>query len=247
MNKAYLLVICLLAASFTGCLSDDTSNLEEQQNTEDETIEPVGTHNNETHDYDILIGEIQNLTDEIDNLNEQIDILSEDLQSLESYRYNPPENSSKIISGWSCRSVEGDEPNTAKQVCGVHNVIEIIKRGNNVTITYIGERADNNYLGGHVYGQNATANCTSEGFAIQFINSEGTVIANYPYTQGRYFRADSSWQVNNECDLLAYDDEFEDYWSSKSIILPEEPVRITYYSGHFDPYTGIIGSTFTFE
>ena len=30
-------------------------------------------------------------------------------------------------------------------------------------------------------------------------------------------------------------------------VLPEEPVRITYYSGHFDPYTGIIGSTFTFE
>ena len=36
MNKAYLLVVCLLAASFTGCLSDDTSDLEEQQNTEDE-------------------------------------------------------------------------------------------------------------------------------------------------------------------------------------------------------------------
>ena len=39
MNKAYLLVVCLLAASFTACLSDDTSDLEEQQNTEDETIE----------------------------------------------------------------------------------------------------------------------------------------------------------------------------------------------------------------
>ena len=35
MNKAYLLVICVLAASFTGCLSDDTSDLEEQQNTEE--------------------------------------------------------------------------------------------------------------------------------------------------------------------------------------------------------------------
>ena len=75
MNKAYLLVICVLAASFTGCLSDDTSNLEEQQNTEDETIEPVGTHNNETHDYDILIGEIQNLTDEIEELRLEIEEL----------------------------------------------------------------------------------------------------------------------------------------------------------------------------
>ena len=68
MNKAYLLVICILAASFTGCLSDDTSDLEEQQNAEDETVEPVGNHNNETHDYDVLIGEIQNLTDEIEEL-----------------------------------------------------------------------------------------------------------------------------------------------------------------------------------
>ena len=98
MNKAYLLVVCMLAASFTGCLSDDTSNLEEQQNTEDETIEPVGNHNNETHDYDVLIGEIQNLTDEIDNLNEQIDILSEDLEKLsdiiDASTYKPPANSS---------------------------------------------------------------------------------------------------------------------------------------------------------
>lgn len=87
MNKAYLLVICLLAASFTGCLSDDTSDLEEQQNTEDETIEPVGNHNNETDDYDMLIGEIQNLTNEIEELRLEI----EELQASE---YQPPENSS---------------------------------------------------------------------------------------------------------------------------------------------------------
>ena len=98
MNKAYLLVICVLAASFTGCLSDDTSDLEEQQNTEEETIEPVGNHNNETHDYDILIGEIQNLTDEIEGLNGQIDSLSEDLEKLseiiDASTYKPPVNSS---------------------------------------------------------------------------------------------------------------------------------------------------------
>ena len=73
MSKAYLLVICLLAASFTGCLADDTSDsIEQDENTEKETIEPVGTNNNETDDYDVLIGEIQNLTDEIEELNGQM-------------------------------------------------------------------------------------------------------------------------------------------------------------------------------
>ena len=99
MSKAYLLVICLLAASFTGCLADDTSDsIEQDENTEKETIEPVGTHNNETDDYDVLIGEIQNLTDEIEELNGQIDILSEDLENLseiiDASTYKPPANSS---------------------------------------------------------------------------------------------------------------------------------------------------------
>jgi hypothetical protein len=99
MSKAYLLVVCLLAASFTGCLADDTPDLIEQEdNNEDETIEPVGTHNNETDDYGVLIGEIQNLTDEIEELNGQIDILSEDLENLseiiDASTYKPPANSS---------------------------------------------------------------------------------------------------------------------------------------------------------
>jgi hypothetical protein len=51
MSKAYLLVICLLAASFTGCLADDTSDsIEQDENTEKETIEPVGQGNNHTSD-----------------------------------------------------------------------------------------------------------------------------------------------------------------------------------------------------
>tara|TARA_B100001250_G_C19619106_1_gene708544 strand:+ start:163 stop:855 length:693 start_codon:yes stop_codon:yes gene_type:complete len=98
MNKAYLLVICLLAASFTGCLADDPSDLEDEQNTEEETIEPVGTNNNETNDYEVLIGEIQNLTDEIEELNNQINILDKDLESLseiiQASTYKPPANSS---------------------------------------------------------------------------------------------------------------------------------------------------------
>ena len=55
MSKAYFLVICLLAVSFTGCMSssdddtelpvlvDDTKEEEtEQEEEEEETIDPVG-------------------------------------------------------------------------------------------------------------------------------------------------------------------------------------------------------------
>ena len=98
MNKAYLLVVCVLAASFTGCLSDDNSELEEQQNTEEEIIEPVGTNNNETDDNDVLIREIQNLTYEIEELNDQVNILQEEIENLsetiDTSTYKPPANSS---------------------------------------------------------------------------------------------------------------------------------------------------------
>ena len=42
MSKAYLLVICLLAASFTGCLGSDKPE-DESPTIEEDTIEPVGT------------------------------------------------------------------------------------------------------------------------------------------------------------------------------------------------------------
>ena len=84
MNNAYLLVICVLAASFTGCLSDDSSDLEEQQNTEDETIEPVGTDNNETEEYwyNELIAEVENLTDEVKSLKSEINNMMYDLSLI---------------------------------------------------------------------------------------------------------------------------------------------------------------------
>ena len=64
MSKAYLLVICLFFASLSGCIDE----LEEKSPTteDDDTIEPVGTGNNETDDYDELIAEIQNLTNGIE-------------------------------------------------------------------------------------------------------------------------------------------------------------------------------------
>ena len=98
MNKAYLLVICVLAASFTGCLSDENSELEEQQNTEEEIIGPVGTNNNETDDNGVLIREIQNLTDEIEELNDQVNTLQEEIENLseniDTSTYKPSANSS---------------------------------------------------------------------------------------------------------------------------------------------------------
>ena len=89
MNKAYFLVICLLAASFTGCVTDEVSELEEQQNTEEETIEPVGTTNNETDDYNMLIGEIQNLTDEVENLKLEIEDLKLEIEVLKRPTFQP--------------------------------------------------------------------------------------------------------------------------------------------------------------
>jgi hypothetical protein len=97
MSKAYLLVICLFFASLSGCITDDELEDKSATTEDDDMIEPVGMGNNETDDYDELVSEIANLTDRIEELNEQIDVLSEDLQSLETYRYNPEENSNITI------------------------------------------------------------------------------------------------------------------------------------------------------
>ena len=107
MTKAYLLVICLLAASFTGCLTDDTSDsvkqeestIEQEENTEEQTVEPVGTNNSNTEDYEELGYEFANLTNEINELNNQIDVLTESLQNLETEQYTPPLNSSITFTG----------------------------------------------------------------------------------------------------------------------------------------------------
>jgi hypothetical protein len=109
MSKAYMLVICLLAASFTGCLADD--DIEEQK------ISPVGTDDG-GEDYDELVSEIQNLTEEIERLRE-------DIQSLEVYQYNPPEDSTLHFRQFS----EGN----------YITMWTAVKSGNNVTIFYEGQ------------------------------------------------------------------------------------------------------------
>ena len=64
MNKAYLLTICLLFASFTGCVD----------NSEDDIID---------QDYD-LISDIEKLTEENKELNEQLANQTEDNSDLTS-------------------------------------------------------------------------------------------------------------------------------------------------------------------
>ena len=54
MSKAYLLVICLLFTSLTGCLTDDEPEEKSPITEDDDMIEPVGMGNNETDDYDEL-------------------------------------------------------------------------------------------------------------------------------------------------------------------------------------------------
>ena len=104
MSKAYLLAICLLATTLTGCLADDTSDsIEQDENTEKETIEPVGMNNNETNDYDELISEIQNLTAEVNSLK----------SDMNDMLYDPAEYSNiSLKTGYTNPLVSGDGWNT---------------------------------------------------------------------------------------------------------------------------------------
>ena len=234
MNKAYLLVVCLLAASFTGCLSDDTSDLEEQQNTEDETIEPVGTNNNETEDYDALIGEIQNLTDEIEELRLEI----EELQASE---YQPPENSSYLVIREHCvnpqlyhhpEDREYDEYdnyiNQPAEFCGNVPMLEFFKNGNEIVIEYVGlwEAEGLRY--------NPEVNCTNGLPNINFYNVDGVEIYRFSYFE----RSSEFVTAHVEGCEPAYDDgnynwAFEYFWHTLEFDLPEEVVRIGYTYGAY--------------
>ena len=99
MNKAFLLTICLLLTSFTGCmgnsednddltseiekLTEENKELNEQlaNQTEDNSdlTSDIANLNEQiqtgTEENDALISEIANLTAQIENLNERISIL----------------------------------------------------------------------------------------------------------------------------------------------------------------------------
>ena len=110
MNKAYLLMLCLLSTSFVGCLDSD----------EDETLEPLGTDENNESSYDGLEAEIKNLTKEIEKLHD-------DLKSLESYQYNPPENSTLYF--------ENYDYDNGK----FYNDYIVEKNGHNLILKFVGQ------------------------------------------------------------------------------------------------------------
>ena len=134
------------------------------------------------------------------------------------------------------------DQNVSGSLCEFDQELEIIKEGNKITIHYIGGRNIGGQMSKDVYDNNSTSNCTSDALGLTFMNSAGVVIGNYPYSQARYFVADSSWEVHNECGIIDYDYLEVDYWSSMSIVLPEEPVRVTH--GNFN---NAHTATFTFE
>ncbi|MFL2926427.1 MAG: thrombospondin type 3 repeat-containing protein [Candidatus Poseidoniales archaeon] len=110
MNKTYLLILCLLSTSFVGCLDTD----------EDETLEPLGTDENNESSYDGLKAEIKNLTNEIEKLHD-------DLKSLESYQYNPPEESTINFTTYDYDSMK------------LRNEYVVEKNGNDLKISFVGK------------------------------------------------------------------------------------------------------------
>tara|TARA_B100001094_G_C17922670_1_gene666731 strand:+ start:115 stop:792 length:678 start_codon:yes stop_codon:yes gene_type:complete len=220
MNKAYLLVICLLAASFTGCLSDDTSDLEEQQNTEDETIEPVGNHNNETDDYDMLIGELQNLTNEIEELGLEI-------KELQESEYQPPENSNFTIYTYSKRY---DENNTAYKLATPN--FQFFKEGNTLIIEYAGPSQHTDYYA----KQDTDLFCTDSWPSLYVYNSDGVIIE--ALTSANTFR-DFNYKIEMLCELQPVLEDntgnpslFYNHWSRITKTFSEEPARVGISSEH---------------
>ena len=91
MSKAYLLVICLLITSFTGCM--DGENLEKTTDTDvneeiedDEVIEPVGTDN--LSSLEKRISELENTIEEYESLKERISELEDKAEEYESLKDN---------------------------------------------------------------------------------------------------------------------------------------------------------------
>ena len=91
MSKAYLLVICLLITSFTGCM--DGENLEKTTDTDvneeiedDEVIEPVGTDN--LSSLEKRISELEDKIEEYESLKERISELENTIEEYESLKDN---------------------------------------------------------------------------------------------------------------------------------------------------------------
>ena len=144
-----MLVICLLAASFTGCLGSD--DIEPSIVKEEDTIEPVGMgdnggnetnnynetnhyfYNNDTYyvngtDYLELISQVENLTVSVEELTTEVKELTEVLEEMQSSKYDVLENSSMII----YHIVENETGQSGPGDRHVEPLYEIIKEGNTI-------------------------------------------------------------------------------------------------------------------
>ena len=220
MSKAYLFAVMLLVASLTGCIeSGDELEKSTSPNEEEDILEPVGTNGNETVSYDELIAEIANLTEQIEELNNQIAILSDDLQSLDYYRYNPPENSTIYL-------YDHIYQKDARDVIYI-----ITKIGNNVHINYTGP-IDGNFFPlddgtdiepGHEF---SNASCTwGESNLIAFYTADMSTIQ-----LGSVL--DTAIDITVECNMrddTGNDNDFHNYFTTATFELKQEPVRIELY------------------
>ncbi len=232
MSKAYLLVICLLAASFTGCLADDTSDsIEQDENTEKETIEPVGTgdnggnetnnyyYNNDTYyvnstDYIELISQVENLTVEIEKLRMEI-------EEMKSSGYDAPDNSTielKSISSITNQSGGNGWETVLKPY------MNITKNGNTVTVEYVGTPP--------TFAINGT--CAGFHTHFEFQNVEGVSIAAINGGAHNWLARDI--EVTDECEWDENDNtDRTEYWTTVTFTFPEEPVR--FIMNHDETYT----------
>ena len=134
MSKAYLLVICLLITSFTGCM--DGENLEKTTDTDvneeiedDEVIEPVGTDN--LSSLEKRISELENTIEEYESLEERISELEDKAEEYESLKDN------------------------------LNNLEETIGSGNSDPVVYFMEFEDTDYIWSNSGDCQTQSNCTN--------------------------------------------------------------------------------------
>ena len=232
MNKSYVLVICLLAASFTGCLGSDDI-VDEVPVEEEETIEPVGTgdnggnetnnyyYNNDTYyvngtDYLELISQVENLTVAVEELTHEVKVLTDAIEEMQSSKYDVLENSSMII----YHVVENESASQATDPRHVEPLYEIIKEGNTITVNYLGAS------GGSVI-PHSPSNCTSVYPYLTFYGHDDEIIMNIPSSiDALSFGLHENIEVFMDCEVADEDHQWYDFWSSMVITLPEEPVRV---------------------
>jgi hypothetical protein len=247
MNKSYLLVICLLAASFTGCLGSDDI-VDEVPVEEEETIEPVGmgdndgnettyVYDNETNnyysdndnyyvngtDYLELISQVENLTVAVEDLTHEVKVLTDVLEEMQSSKYDVSENSSMII----YHLVENVSGQSSGEEYHVEPLYGITKEGNTITVDYLGVSK------GSVEA-NSPMNCTSSGLGLTFYGHDGL---QFPVVWGSVrelsFGLNEDIEVFMECEYIeTQNSQPYDYWSSYIITLPEEPVGVYYQYYH---------------